>query len=243
MGAQWKHAGRIENSSKRGALISKLVKEILVAAKSGDPSPDNNARLRAAVEAARKASVPRENIERAIKKGAGLLDGEIQYETITYEGFAPHKIPVVVECLTDNKNRTAADVRVLFRKGMLGSVGSVAWMFDRLGVVEATCPQNTAQPIDIETTAIEAGAQNVEVLESYDIPAGHIGARFFCDPTDLDAVNKYVTQTGWIVTLSEMSYIAKNPLEIAEAEKKEVADFLNSIDEHDDVHRVYAALK
>jgi YebC/PmpR family DNA-binding regulatory protein len=243
MGAQWKHAGRIENSSKRGALISKLVKEILVSAKTGDPHPDNNSRLRAAVEAARKASVPRENIERAIKKGAGLLDDHIHYETITYEGFTPHKVPVVVECLTDNKNRTAADIRVLFRKGMLGSVGSVAWMFDRLGVVEATCPQNPNQAIDIEGTAIEAGAQNVEPLESYDIPEGHVGARFFCEPTDLDAVNRYLSQAGWITTLSEMSYIAKNPVEIPGDQKKEVADFLNAIDEHDDVHRVYAALK
>ena len=91
MGAQWKHAGRIENSSKRGALISKLVKEIAVAAKGGDPSPDHNPRLRVAVEAARKASVPRENIERAIKKGAGLLEDQVQYELITYEGFAPNK--------------------------------------------------------------------------------------------------------------------------------------------------------
>ncbi|HUP56530.1 MAG TPA: YebC/PmpR family DNA-binding transcriptional regulator, partial [Bdellovibrionota bacterium] len=138
MGAQWKHAGRVANSSKRGALISKMVKEIIVAAKVGDPNPDNNARLRAAVEAAKKASVPRDNIERAIKRGAGLLDDAAAFETVNYEGFAPHNVPVIVECLTDNKNRTAADIRVLFRKGSLGAVGSVAWQFDRLGVVEAT---------------------------------------------------------------------------------------------------------
>ena len=107
----------------------------MVAAKVGDPNPDNNARLRAAVEAAKKASVPRDTIERAIKKGAGLLEGQIQYETITYEGFAPHRVPVIVECLTDNKNRTASDIRVLFRKGQLGAMGSVSWMFDRHGVV------------------------------------------------------------------------------------------------------------
>lgn len=240
MGAQWKHAGRIENSSKRGALISKLVKEIMVAAKIGDPNPESNARLRAAVEAARKASVPRDNIERAIKKGAGLLDEQIQFESITYEGFAPHKVPVIVECLTDNKNRTAADIRLLFRKGMLGSIGSVTWMFDRLGVVEATHPQKEQ---DIEEVAIEAGAQNVEPLESFEIPAGHVGARFFCETTDLDAVSKYLAQAGWVVTLSEMNYIAKNQAELSEDQKKEVTDFLNAVDEHDDVHRVYAALK
>jgi YebC/PmpR family DNA-binding regulatory protein len=240
MGAQWKHAGRIENSSKRGALISKLVKEIIVAAKVGDPNPDNNARLRAAVESARKASVPRDNIERAIKKGAGLLDDQVQYELVTYEGFTPHKVPVVVECLTENKNRTAADVRVLFRKGMLGAMGSVTWMFDRLGVVEAT---HASGNLDRESVAIEAGAQNVEPLEAFEVPAGHIGARFLCDTTDLDAVTKYLAQQGWVVTQSEMSYIVKNPVELPDDQKKEVTEFLNAIDDHDDVHRIYTALK
>lgn len=241
MGAQWKHAGRIENSSKRGALISKLVKEIAVAAKGGDPNPDNNAKLRAAVEAARKASVPRDNIERAIKKGAGLLDGGIQFELVTYEGFTPHKIPVVVECLTDNKNRTAADIRVLFRKGMLGAMGSVTWMFNRVGVVEATGP--LAPGLDLETVAIEAGAQNVEALEAFEVAAGSIGGRFFCETTDLDQVSKYLVAQGWTVTLAEMSYIAKNPMPLSPEEKKEVVEFLNAVDEHDDVHRVYAALQ
>ncbi len=240
MGAQWKHAGRVSNSSKRGALISKLVKEITVAAKVGDPNPDNNPRLRAGVEAAKKASVPRDTIERAIKKGAGLLDEQVVYETVSYEGFAPHKVPVIVECLTDNKNRTAADIRVLFRKGQLGSIGSVTWQFDRLGVVEATLPK---AGIDIEGAAIEAGAQNVEPLEAEEVPAGHTGARFFSDPTDLDSVSKALTQSGWTVTLSELSYIAKSFTELSDEQKKEVADFLNSVDEHDDVHRVYAAMK
>jgi YebC/PmpR family DNA-binding regulatory protein len=248
MGAQWKHAGRIENSSKRGALISKLVKEIIVAAKAGDPHPDNNARLRAAVEAAKKASVPRDNIERAIKKGAGLLNDSVQYETILYEGFAPHKVPVIVECLTDNKNRTAADIRVLFRKGMLGAMGSVSWMFNHQGVVEATCSltqtphSSSGGEIDLETVAIEAGAQSVEPLEASEVGAGQVGARFFCDLTDLDPVSKYLTQKGWSVTQSEMSYLAKTPSSLSEEHRKEVVDFLNAIDDHDDVHRLYTAL-
>ena len=240
MGAQWKHAGRIQNSSKRGALISKLVKEITVAAKVGDPNPENNPRLRAAVEAARKASVPRDNIDRAIKKGAGLLDEQVQYEMITYEGFAPHQVPVIVECLTENKNRTAADIRVLFRKGMLGAMGSVNWMFERLGVVEAT---HSNSSLDIEGVAIEAGAQNVEPLESFQVQPDQVGARFFCDTSDLDSVSKYLAKESWVVTLSEMSYLAKNYIELSEEQKKEVADFLNEVDEHDDVHRVYAAIR
>jgi YebC/PmpR family DNA-binding regulatory protein len=240
MGAQWKHAGRLQNSSKRGALISKLVKEITVAAKVGDPNPENNPRLRAAVEAARKASVPRDNIDRAIKKGAGLLDEQVQYEMITYEGFAPHQVPVIVECLTENKNRTAADIRVLFRKGMLGAMGSVNWMFERLGVVEAT---HSNSSLDIEGVAIEAGAQNVEPLESFQVQSDQVGARFFCDTSDLDSVSKYLAKESWVVTLSEMSYLAKNYIELSEEQKKEVADFLNEVDEHDDVHRVYAAIR
>lgn len=240
MGAQWKHAGRVTNSSKRGALISKLVKEITVAAKGGDPNPDNNPRLRAGVEAAKKNSVPRDTIERAIKKGAGLLDETVVYETISYEGFAPHRVPVIVECLTDNKNRTAADVRVLFRKGSLGSMGSVSWMFDRMGVIEATYPK---AGIDIEGAAIEAGAQNVEPLEGEEVPAGHSGARFICDIPDLDVVNKALVQLGWTVTLSEPSYLAKSFVELSDDQKKEVSEFLNAVDEHDDVHRVYAGIK
>lgn len=240
MGAQWKHAGRINNSSKRGALIGKLVKELTVAAKVGDANPDNNPRLRAAVESAKKASVPRDTIERAIKKGAGLLDEQVQYELISYEGFTPHRVPVIVECLTDNKNRTAADIRMLFRKGQLGSIGSVTWMFDRLGVVEATFPK---AGVDFEGAAIEAGAQNVEPLEAEEVAAGQTGARFFCDPSDLDSVSKNLSQTQWTVTLSELSYLAKSFTDLSDDQKKEVTDFLGAIDDHDDVHRIYTAIR
>ena len=239
MGAQWKHAGRIENSTKRGAKISKLVKEIIVSAKGGDPDPANNSRLRAAIEAAKKESVPRDTIDRAIKKATGQLGGEVQFESVFYEGFAPHRVPVIVECLTDNKNRTAAEIRVLFRKGHLESIGSVSWMFDRLGIVEATLPKADA---DIEEAAIEAGAQNVETLESDLVPEGHTGARFFCEPTDLDVVTKALAPLGWSVSQSEIGYIAKNKLVLNEEQMKEVTDFLSAIDEDEDVHRVYVGI-
>lgn len=240
MGAQWKHAGKQANSSKRGALISKLIKEIMVAAKSGVPNPDGNARLRAAIEAAKKQSVPRDNIDRALKRASGVGEDAVTYELVTYEGFAPNQVAVIVECLTDNKNRTAADIRVLFRKGQLGNVGTVGWMFDRLGVIDAT---HEGAGLDIEGAAIEAGAQNVEPLSPDEVPAGHTGATFFSDTTDLDSVHKALTQQGWVVTKSEMNYIAKNFTELADEQKKEVAEFLNTVDDHDDVHRVYAALR
>src|SRR5690554_4481846 len=136
MGAQWKAKGRTEAAAAKGKLFTKLTKEIMVAARGG-PDPESNSRLRMAVEQAKKASMPRDTLERAIKKGAGLLDDQAQYELVTYEGFAPHQVPVIVECLTDNKNRTAQSMRVLFRKGQLGTSGSVSWDFDYLGMIEA----------------------------------------------------------------------------------------------------------
>jgi len=239
MGAQWKQAGREENAQKRGQMVGKIVKEILVAAKMGDPNPESNPRLRAAVDSARKHSVTRETIERAIKKGSGQLDETINYETVLYEGFAPAKVPVIIECLTENKNRTASDVRRLFKDGHQGAIGSVLWMFDRVGVVEA---HHADQAQDLEGVAIEAGAENVEALTT-GVPEGHIGARFYTAATALDGVAKYLTGAKWTITTSELSYIAKNPVEVTDEERKQVTDFLNAFDEHDDVHRIYTALK
>ena len=240
MGAQWKQKGREASALKRGQLFGKLAKEVVVAAKIGGADPDLNARLYAAIEAAKKHSVPRDTIERAVKKGAGLTGEQVNYELVTYEGFAPHKVPVIVECLTDNRNRTAPEIRFLFKTGQLGAIGSVAWMFHHVGVVEAHHANATQ---DLETVAIEAGAQNVEPLEADEVAAGHIGARFYCDRADLDAVSKFLTKAQWTVTTSEMSYVAKNPVEVPGPQRAEVVAFLNAIDEHDDVHRVYTAMK
>src|SRR6185295_6185257 len=163
MGAQWKQAGHEINAQKKGQMVVKLVREIMVAAKLGGPDPDLNARLAAAVEKARKASVYKDTIERAIKKGAGLTGEKLVLETVSFEGFAPHKVPVIVECVTDNRNRTAPDIRVLFKAGSLGQPGSVAFFFNHLGVVEATHADANR---DAEADAIEAGAQEIEPLEA-----------------------------------------------------------------------------
>jgi len=240
MGAQWKQAGRVANATKRGQVIGKLVREIMVAAKLGGSDPDLNARLYAALEGARKASVPRDTIERAVKKGAGQTGEKANYELITYEGFAPHIVAVIVECLTDNRNRTAPEIRHLFRAGSLGAPGSVGFFFDHKGVVEATHADKTR---DSESDAIEAGAQNVEPLEAEEIPDGHVGARFIIEIKDLDTVSKFLTKAGWKVTAAELRYLAKNFVELPDAQRKEVADFLSALDDHDDVHRVYAAMK
>jgi YebC/PmpR family DNA-binding regulatory protein len=240
MGAQWKQAGREASAHKKGQMVVKLVREIMVAAKLGGPDPDLNARLYVALEKARKASVTKDTIERAIKKGAGIGEEKINFETVVYEGFAPHKVPVVVECLTDNRNRTAPEIRNLFKAGSLGQPGSVAFFFNHLGVVEATHPDANR---DAEADAIEAGAQEIEPLEAEETPAGTKGARFLTEIKDLDHVSKALKAAGWNVIASEMRYVAKNFTEVSDAHRKEVTNFLEALDDHDDVHRVYAALK
>ena len=236
MGRQWLQKNREINAAKRGKIFNKLVREISVAAKSGTPDPTMNPRLAVAVEAARKQSVPNDTIARAIKKGAGLLGDKLELELISYEGFAPHKVPVIVECLTDNRNRTASDVRVLFRKGQIGA--RVSFFFHHVGIVEATHPDGG---LDIEGAAIEAGAQNVEPLES--VPEGQSGARMFTEVADLDAVTKALRQAGWSVTASEVGYAPKEPMELPPEQRAEVEEFLVALDDYDDVHRIYTALQ
>lgn len=240
MGAQWKQAGRESSAQKKGQMVVKLVREITIAAKLGGADPDLNPRLYAAVEKAKKASVYKDTIERAIKKGAGLTDEKVNIETVVYEGFAPHKVPVIVECLTDNRNRTAPEIRNLFKAGSLGTPGCVSFFFQHLGVVEATHADPNR---DAESDAIEAGAQEVEALEPEETPAGQKGARFLTGTKELDAMAKALKAAGWNVTASELRYVAKNFTEVSGAHRKEVMDFLNALDDHDDVHHVYAAMK
>jgi len=232
MGAQWKQKGREQGADAKGRLFTKLAKEIMVAARTGGPDPNSNSRLRLAVEQAKRASMTRETLERAIKKGAGLLDGQAQHETVFYEGFAPHQVPVIVECLTDNKNRTAPNMRLLFKKGQLGASGSVSWDFNRCGAVEATPPAAGEDP---EEAAIEAGAQGVEAAEDglY---------RFITEATDLDVVVKALGARGWGVTAASQIWVAKNPLQLEGEARSEVEAFLAALDDDDDVQHLYVGL-
>lgn len=231
MGAQWKAKHKQDAAAAKGRIFTKLAKEIMVAARNG-ADPDMNSKLRVAMEAAKKASMPRETLERAIKKGAGLLDGPVNYEAVTYEGFAPHQVPVIVECLTDNKNRSAQSIRVLFRKGQLGSSGSVSWDFKYLGAIEAT--PETADA-DAEVAAIEAGAQDFE-------PAEEGETLFYTEPTDLDAVSKALPQYGFKVTSAKLIYKPNNPVTLSDEQRAEVEAFLDAIDNDDDVQNVYVGL-
>jgi|SRR5689334_11026903 len=243
MGRQWLHAKRAVASLKKGRTNAKLVREIMVAAKMGGADPDLNARLATAVEKARKESVSRDVIERAIKKGAGIGDEKLVLEHTVYEGYAPHKVPVIVEVMTDNVNRTAPEIRLIFRRGQLGMGGSNKFLFDPVGLVEAHHPDPA---IDREAAAIEAGANEVEPLTSAqndDIPEGATGARFIADRTAIHTVSRWLAQNGWTVITSEPGYLPKNYPELTDDQRAEVGEFLQELDDHDDVSRVWAAVK
>lgn len=243
MGRQWLHAKRAIVNLKKGQVVGKLVKEMTVAAKLGGADIEANARLFAAVEKAKKASVTRDVIERAIKKGAGIGDDKITLEHITYEGYAPHKVPVIVEVMTDNHNRAAGEIRLLFKKGQLGGAGSNKFLFDHVGIVEAHNPDANS---DLEAAAIEAGANDFERLTSAqndDIPEGSAGARFLTERTAVHSVATWLKQHGWNVVTAELGYVAKMYPTLDDTQRAEVGEFLQSLEDQDDVQRVWAAVK
>ena len=235
MGAQWKAKGKELAANAKGKLFGRLAKDIMIAARSG-ADPASNSRLRLVVEQARKVSMPKETLERAIKKGAGLTGEAVHFEHVIYEGFAPHQVAVMVECLTDNVNRTAPEMRVLFRKGQLGTSGSVAWDFDHVGMIEA---EPTAAGADAEVAAIEAGAQDFE-------PGEEAGTTvFLTDPTDLDLVSRALPAHGFTVLSAKLGYKPKNPVDPASLSAEhleEVESFLAAIDANDDVQNVFVSL-
>ena len=243
MGRQWLHAKRAIVNLKKGQTVGKLVKEMTVAAKLGGGDIDANARLHAAVEKAKKASVTRDVIQRAIAKGAGTGGEGANLEHVVYEGYAPHKVPVIVEVMTDNHNRSSSDIRVLFKKGQLGGAGSNKFLFDHVGIVEAHHPDPKA---DLEAAGIEAGAnefQPIDHAHNDDIPESHAGARFLTDRTAVHAVATWLKQNGWAVTTAELGYVAKSFPELDETARAEVGEFLQEIEDNDDVQRVWAAVK
>jgi YebC/PmpR family DNA-binding regulatory protein len=238
MGAQWKAKGKELAANARGKLFGRLAKEIVVAAKGG-ADPAGNSKLRMALDQARKVSMPKDTIERAIKKGSGTGADAVNYSHVIYEGFAPHRVAVMVECLTDNVNRTAPEMRVLFRKGQLGTSGSVAWDFDHVGLVEA----ETTSGADPELAAIEAGAQDFET--SVDEETNEATTLFYTDATDLDTVARALPAQGFNVLSAKLGYKPKNPVDpksLSAADLEEVEAFLAAIDGNDDVQNVYVAL-
>ena len=243
MGRQWLHAKRAIVNLKKGQMVGKIVKEITVAAKLGGPELEANARLFAAVEKAKKQSVTRDVIERAIKKGAGIGGEDMVLDHVVFEGYAPHKVPVIVEVMTDNNNRTAGEIRVLFKRGILGASGSNKFLFDHVGIVEA---HTTAASPDLEAAAIEAGANEFEPLshaQNDDVPEEATGARFLTDRTAIHGAATWLKQNGWSVITAEIGYVAKMFPELDDTARAEVGEFLQALEDHDDVQRVWAALK
>ncbi|WP_341502143.1 YebC/PmpR family DNA-binding transcriptional regulator [Gallaecimonas sp. GXIMD4217] len=230
MGAQWKAKHKAAAANAKGKMFTKLAREVIVAAKAG-ADPDMNPRLRMAVDAAKKASMPKDTLERAIKKGSGQLDETVNYELVTYEGFAPHQVPVIVECLTDNKNRTASGMRVAFRGGQLGGAGSVSWDFDYLGLIEAVAETD----MEAEEAAIEAGAQDLREGENGEV-------LFLTEPGDLMAVAKALGELGFKVESAKLGYLSKNPKTLDGEALAEVEAFLEKLDEDDDVQEIYVGL-
>lgn len=242
MGRQWLLAKREVASLRKSKATGKFVREITIAARQGGADPDSNARLFAALEKARAESVSKDVIERAINKGAGVGGDKAVIDHITFEGYTPHKVPLIVEVYTDNTNRTTPEIRVLFRDGQLGAPGSNKFLFDHVGLVEAW----KDNPGDLEETAIEAGANEVEPLsheQNDDIPADKTGARFVTDRTATAVVASWLKASGWSVVTCELGYVAKNYPSLTEEQRTKVGEFLQTLEEHDDVHRVWTAIK
>ncbi len=236
MGAQWKAKHKDLAANAKGRLFGKLAKDIMIAARHG-ADPAANSRLRLVIEQARKVSMPKETLDRAIKKGAGLTGEAVHFEHAMYEGFAPHRVPVMVECLTDNVNRAASEMRVLFRKGQLGTSGTVSWDFAHVGLIEA---EPAAAGADPELAAIEAGAQDFEATDDEAVTL------FITDPTDLDLVSRALPAQGFNVVSAKLGYKPKNPVSansLNAEQLEEVETFLAALDANEDVQNVFAGLQ
>jgi len=235
MGKGWKKASMLDASQKKGKLFTKLAKEIYIATKMGGPDPDGNPRLKMAIRAAMDVSCPKNTIERAIKKGSGQADDGEVIEEILYEGQGPHNVGVLVECQTDNRNRTVSEVRNIFKKhkGQMGDKGSASWMFDPICLIEAIKSDVT----DAEEDAIEVGANEVEADEE----AANTYS-FYGDAEELDNIKTALTERGWDVAKAELSYKPKNYTELEGEMRDEVIQFLEALDDNDDTSKLFTTL-
>ncbi len=219
--------------AKRGKLFSKLSRAIIVAAKEGGGDPAGNLALQNAIEKAKSYSMPKDNIERAIAKGSGADADAQQFETVVYEGYGPEGVAVIVEALTDNRNRTAADVRHLFAKhdGNLGTSGAVAWLFERRGIV--LVPAEGVDEDELTLAAADGGADDVELDgSSFQITTA---------PEDLAAVRAAVEAAGFGVDSAELTLVPKTTVEVSdEGSAKKILRLIDALEDNDDVQDVYA---
>jgi YebC/PmpR family DNA-binding regulatory protein len=216
--------------AQRGQLFTKLSKEIIIAAKAGGPDPDANFRLRLAVQKAKENNMPADNIARAISKGSGGGDGA-DMEEITYEGYGPAGTALIIEAATDNRNRTAGEVRSVLSRagGSLGETNSVGWNFETRGVINV--PANGKDPDEIAMTAIDAGAEDFSVSDG--------AVEVYTQPSDLESVKKTLEGTGVSIESAEVSRVPKNTVALAEKEAISVLRLVEKLESLDDVQKVY----
>jgi len=217
--------------AKRGKIFTKLIKEITVAARLGGGDADGNPRLRTAILAAKAENMPKENIERAIKKGTGELEG-VSYEEVNYEAYGPGGVAVLIDCLTDNKNRTVADIKHICDRhgGRLGEPGCVSWMFEKKGVI--VFDRETANEEQLLELALEAGAEDVKEEESQ--------FEVITDPADLEAVKAAFDDASLTYDIAEITMVPQNFVKLDGKKAQQMLDFMGALEEHDDVNHVSA---
>ena len=217
--------------AKRGKIFTKVIKEVTTAARLGGGDPEGNPRLRKAIDLAKAANMPADNLERAIKKGTGELEGVV-YEELMYEGYGPEGVAVVIECMTDNKKRTVADIRHLFTKynGNLGENGCVAWMFDKIGLIVIDKPRTTEE--QLMEIAIEAGAE--DIIEENEVFEVHTSVENF------DAVSNAISQADIETTSSELTRLPQSTVRLEGKPARTMLKLYTLLDDHEDVQNVYA---
>jgi len=217
--------------ARRGKIFTKIIKEVTIAARTGGGDPGGNPRLRSAIAAAKAENMPKENIERAIKKGTGELPG-VSYEETSYEGYGPGGVAVLVEILTDNRNRTVADIRHIFSKnaGNLGETGCVSWMFEKRGVV--VFDKSKADEEKLMTTALEAGAADVrETEKEFEV---------ITEPGDFETVKKKLEDAGQQPLYAEVTMVPQSTVRLSGKEAQQMVRLMETLEDSDDVQHVYA---
>jgi YebC/PmpR family DNA-binding regulatory protein len=219
--------------ARRGKIFTKLIKEITVAARSGAGDPESNPRLRTAILAAKAENMPKENIERAIKRGTGELEGG-ELEEVFYEGYGPHGVALMVKCLTDNRNRTISDVRRVFNRsgGSMAEAGAVGWMFDTRGYI--TVERDDQDPDEIFMLAVDAGAEDVETSDEF--------IEIYTEPGDLHWVRESLASRGLHIEEAELSLVPKTTMTLDEKDTLQVMNMIEALEELDDVQQVYSNL-
>lgn len=217
--------------AKRGKIFTKLIREITAASKMGGGDPNTNPRLRTAINSAKGENMPADNIERAIKKGTGDTEG-VSYDEVAYEGYGPQGVAILVHCLTDNKNRSSAEIRSLFTKnnGNMAGAGSVAWIFEKKGLIVVDAAKTSED--SLMEIALGAGAEDMQLADGkFEITTG---------PTDFEAVKQAVEKSGITADSAKLTMIPKNQTKVDASGAKGVLDLIDALEEHDDVQHVYA---